>query len=100
MRTIWRLHLNYCPSFFSLMMVDPRKEDTDSYFFFKCFNRYIDVFLTILIKMRLINDNKFFSNQVLIFDKIVYTIIFSFLLFLIYDLIYAVIFLIALTFQE
>lgn len=58
------------------------------------------VFLTILIKMRLINDNKFFSNQVLIFDKIVYTIIFSFLLLLIYDLIYAVIFLIALTFQE
>lgn len=57
------------------------------------------VFLTILIKMRLINDNKFF-NQVLIFDKIVYTIIFSFLLLLIYDLIYAVIFLIALTFQE
>lgn len=50
--------------------------------------------------MRLINDNKFFSNQVLIFDKIVYTIIFSFLLLLIYDLIYAVIFLIALTFQE
>lgn len=99
MCTIWRLHLNYCPSFFSLMMVDPRKEDTDSYFFFKCFNRYIDVFLTILIKMRLINDNKFF-NQVLIFDKIVYTIIFSFLLLLIYDLIYAVIFLIALTFQE
>lgn len=79
------------------MMVDPRKGDTDSYFFFKCFNRYIDVFLTILIKMRLI---KFFSNQVLIFDKIVYTIIFSFLLLLIYDLIYAVIFLIPLTFQE